>query len=197
MSQQSSSSSTNRITVHVMMQPTTQVPGYETRTWPAASVPAPSPPLPPKIVPVPPLGSTCCKPDLLHDCSCGPMCQCVGCISHPFNAATRQLISSVYQGQEHTRHLEPIVSPCCSLPSANNTTTAQSNAEDAFQMDWPVEDLASLSADPNPVSIERISWDDNFMFVDYPLHIGQCQGNKSDCMCGPSCQCGGCVIHGN
>lgn len=125
------------------------------------------------------------------------MCQCVGCLSHPFNTATRHLISSVYQEQGHTRHIEPLISPCCSLPSASNTATVQSAAEGDLQADWPMEELASLSADPNPLLTERINWNDHFMFLDYPLYIGQCQGNKGNCMCGPSCQCGGCLMHGS
>ncbi|OIW25123.1 hypothetical protein CONLIGDRAFT_684995 [Coniochaeta ligniaria NRRL 30616] len=31
-----------------------------------------------------------------HECSCGPGCQCEGCLAHPFNTPTQQYISSAY-----------------------------------------------------------------------------------------------------
>lgn len=136
------------------------------------------------------------------------MCQCIGCISHPFNDATRQLISSVYEDQWHTRPPGPPVGSCCApLPPVDNPATAAAAAaaaaststasEGALGIEWPVDELPSFSAGPSPVLNERMDWDDRFLFIDYPLYTGQCQGDKGGCMCGPSCQCAGCVIHGN
>jgi hypothetical protein len=35
-----------------------------------------------------------------HDCTCGPGCQCVGCITHPFNDATRNYVRSAHDAFE-------------------------------------------------------------------------------------------------
>jgi hypothetical protein len=36
----------------------------------------------------------------IHECHCGPGCQCIGCISHPFNDATREYIQSAQNAFE-------------------------------------------------------------------------------------------------
>lgn len=199
-----------RVAVYVVVQPPTQLPGFPSQGWAPAPAPATptalAPPPPPhQTVSVPTPASACGKTDLLHDCSCGPMCQCIGCISHPFNDATRQLISSVYEDQWHTRPPGPPVGSCCApLPPVDNPATATTAAastsaasEGTLGIEWPVDELPSFSAGPSPVLNERMDWDDRFLFIDYPLYTGQCQGDKGGCMCGPSCQCAGCVIHGN
>lgn len=69
----------------------------------AAPAPLQSPQQPPAASPspYPPMSSMsetggCGGQGLLHECHCGPSCQCIGCVAHPFNNATEQYVLSAY-----------------------------------------------------------------------------------------------------
>src|SRR3569833_2106400 len=36
-------------------------------------------------------------PFVAHNCNCGPTCQCIGCLSHPFINATQEYVQSAFQ----------------------------------------------------------------------------------------------------
>jgi hypothetical protein len=43
-----------------------------------------------------------CRDNRNHNCVCGPQCQCVGCLTHPFNHATQQYVQSAFRNAEAT-----------------------------------------------------------------------------------------------
>lgn len=81
----------------------------------------------------------------LHECNCGPGCQCLGCIAHPFNDATREYIRSAQNA------FDDFGTPYQSLQDLDsaNMPTAQS--------------IANLTLSP-----EQTLASEDFFFVDYP-----------------------------
>lgn len=80
----------------------------------------------------------------IHECNCGPGCECIGCIAHPFNAATQEYIRSAQNA------FDDFGTPYQSLsdidPAAVPTT----------------QSIANLSLSP-----EQILAPEDFFFVDY------------------------------
>lgn len=81
----------------------------------------------------------------LHECNCGPGCQCLGCIAHPFNDATREYIRSAQNA------FDDFGTPYQSLQDLDsaNMPTAQS--------------IANLTLSP-----EQTLASEDFFFIDYP-----------------------------
>ena len=75
----------------------------------------------------------------IHECNCGPGCQCIGCIAHPFNDATQEYIRSAQNAYEDFG------------PSFMDPTTAP-----------PAQSIANLTLSP-----EQILAPEDFFFVDY------------------------------
>ncbi|KAK6087658.1 copper fist DNA binding domain-containing protein [Seiridium cupressi] len=80
----------------------------------------------------------------IHECNCGPGCECIGCIAHPFNDATQEYIRSAQNA------FEDFGTPYQNLsdidPAAVPTT----------------QSIANLSLSP-----EQILAPEDFFFVDY------------------------------
>lgn len=80
----------------------------------------------------------------IHECNCGPGCQCIGCIAHPYNDATQDYIRSAQNA------FEDFGSPFQGMseidPAAVPTT----------------QSIANLSLSP-----EQILAPEDFFFVDY------------------------------
>ncbi|KAI0875717.1 hypothetical protein GGS24DRAFT_489075 [Hypoxylon argillaceum] len=108
-------------------------------------------------------------------CGCGEDCQCLGCATHPFNAAMQEYVLSAMQDEQS-------ISPPSLSNGDSNGAPATSEASPGI--------LPSPAPDGSPV-LEPGSTDMN----DY-LFVAYCPGSPQSCPCGDECACVGCMIHG-
>ncbi|KAI0540321.1 hypothetical protein GGR58DRAFT_158979 [Xylaria digitata] len=111
-----------------------------------------------------------------HQCGCGEGCQCLGCATHPFNAAMQEYVLSAIQ-DEHS------ISPSLSNGDTNGVSNATNEASAGI--------LASPVVDASPASEAGSTGMNDYLFVAY------CPGSPHSCPCGDQCACVGCMIHGD
>ncbi|OAA67948.1 copper-activated transcription factor [Niveomyces insectorum RCEF 264] len=136
-------------------------------------------------------GGPTMETDDSHMCTCGDDCECVGCVAHPFNNATRNTIQSAWS---------TLMDDASSATSSTRTVTAATLA--ASQRDsGAATDGASPQQMPTPSDTSGLSEDQvslpagDFLFVSYS--VAGCDGEGTICPCGDDCQCVGCTIHNN
>ncbi|KAI6083243.1 hypothetical protein F4821DRAFT_195042 [Hypoxylon rubiginosum] len=110
--------------------------------------------------------------DTNHDCRCGPGCECLGCVSHPFNETTLQYIRDTMV--MHNDYVSGKVDLSNGLmdPPLAGSKISPSPAQSPTDTDSPNGGETNLP-------------DDRFLFVNYP----------DPCMCGDNCSCVNCMIH--
>ncbi|KAI1502168.1 hypothetical protein F5X99DRAFT_169255 [Biscogniauxia marginata] len=135
----------------------------------------------------------------MHECTCGPGCQCVGCTAHPFNEATQDYVRSAMDSQYVTspaneeyvksiaeaRNSIPITIPTATLPPVGDGPSPTSETTSSDTVTGPCLEDQTLSPE-------------NFFFVQYDVEkmgLG-CDGKSNSCPCGDDCACAGCMIHG-
>ncbi|GAW13962.1 hypothetical protein ANO14919_033540 [Xylariales sp. No.14919] len=111
-----------------------------------------------------------------HQCGCGEGCQCLGCATHPFNAAMQEYVLSAIQ-DEHS------IPP--SLPNGDTSGAPNAASETSPGI------LASPVIDASPASDAGSTGMNDYLFVAY------CPGSPQSCPCGDECACVGCMIHGD
>lgn len=127
--------------------------------------------------------------DMGHDCHCGPGCECLGCLEHPYNSNTTNTMKSLYelQDQNHSAPsdggFDPIANGMTSHSAVDGGSpiTAHTPSSDTHSNGFSTREEQMLSAD-------------NYYWVNYPIG---CEGEEDSCGCGDDCQCIGCQIHGN
>ncbi|KAI1104948.1 hypothetical protein F4804DRAFT_341449 [Jackrogersella minutella] len=109
-----------------------------------------------------------------HVCDCGPECDCLGCLAHPYNETTTQYIREVMSFQENNPMNGKVDNgiPLPDLPMAVGETPPQ-------QTQSPSETESPSTKDLNMSPSE-------FLFVDY---------GSGMCACGDDCACLNCIIH--
>ncbi|TQS36990.1 hypothetical protein Golomagni_02549 [Golovinomyces magnicellulatus] len=122
------------------------------------------------------------------NCNCGETCQCVGCISHPYNDATKDYVRSAWQ------ILSMENASSASLKNASTTTENESlplqqNLENGSSPNPPTP--SSLSANGEEQSLSE----NDFLFVNYSFPLKCCPGGDANYLCGADCQCLECGIH--
>lgn len=157
-----------------------------------------------------------------HECSCGPGCQCVGCLAHPFNPQTLQYVGGAWDydidipysnGNNAANHNNNKAKRDNNDTSANgvNMPVAHTHGHGTNgQTPGPQRGASNEAASPQAQTpsdasgfTEELSASD-FMFVNLPLFGdgvnldtdgNACAGSMAFCPCGEDCQCVGCVIH--
>ncbi|KAK4462704.1 hypothetical protein QBC42DRAFT_326391 [Cladorrhinum samala] len=152
-----------------------------------------------------------------HECSCGPGCQCLGCLAHPFNAPMFDYVKQAWGSSPNnsangsasgSTNGSPAVAPIDMSPThinhhSNNKgiqpTSQRATTNGANGSESPPE-LPTVSNAGSPATLlngeEQSLPELEFYFVDLPIS-GFCEGNIALCPCGDDCECVGCVIHGN
>lgn len=133
-----------------------------------------------------------------HQCSCGDACQCIGCVAHPYNDATRKCVHSAYimshepsssvTGELINGRTNDTLFPSSSDPHANGNGHMHSSGEDISP---PHGDTPS---DSSTVEEQTLPASD-YIFVNYPFYGDGCGGDTNNCPCGDECECIGCTIH--
>ncbi|CUS11299.1 unnamed protein product [Tuber aestivum] len=148
-------------------------------------------------------------------CHCGPECNCLGCISHPYNPRTVEYVKGLrtFALNDYDQPMSPFHSQSNSptLPqphlngSANgvgeagdtiasahrHTATTRANINLIIQTPPPPpspDRESSAGAPENGVSPSA------FVLVDY--QIGPCSEAETACKCGDGCICLDCLSHG-
>ncbi|RKF61658.1 putative copper fist dna binding domain-containing protein [Erysiphe neolycopersici] len=121
-------------------------------------------------------------------CNCGDTCQCVGCVSHPYNDATQDYVRSAWQ----TISLE-------GTSSEAYTNGGQASHEDQSAESQQNIENKSVSNPPTPCSSngeEQNLPENNFLFVNYSFPSEVCEGEGGDFSyeCNNNCQFIGCDI---
>ncbi|MCJ1462657.1 hypothetical protein MMC07_001260 [Pseudocyphellaria aurata] len=156
---------------------------------------------------------------LSHDCTCGPSCQCIFCVAHPFNEPTRDRVQSLAhllsdEGEYAPKSpLQPSYgSPFHSATSPSSVTSTshrmhigeilhpsnlpQSRAftsGDYGGQIYPELPSGSLAETQQP-AVSSSGY--LTMAYDYdPLQLNRCTDSTGTCRCGDSCTCVGCFIH--
>lgn len=150
-----------------------------------------------------------------HECSCGPGCQCLGCLAHPFNAPMFDYVKQAWGSSANnsangstsgSTNGSPTVGPI----DMNTTHINNSKNKDIQPPSLRATNGANGSESPpepptasnegSPATFvngeEQSLPELEFYFVDLPIS-GFCEGNIALCPCGDDCECVGCVIHGN
>lgn len=160
-----------------------------------------------------------------HECSCGPGCQCVGCLAHPFNSQTLEYVGGAWDydgdapygangpGRNDVAAAAPMNGNPVPAAQANghginaNGTNGQSlNSHNANGVQQPTApDTGSPIQAQTPSDASGLNEElpaSDFMFVNLPLFQGalgmegdSCGGSSAFCPCGVDCECVGCLVH--
>ncbi|KAI1339598.1 hypothetical protein F5Y15DRAFT_78518 [Xylariaceae sp. FL0016] len=100
-------------------------------------------------------GSLCNNTDLLHECHCGPGCQCLGCVDHPFNSATEAYVQSAF----NFGNIEWDEMP----GMAGQLTPQEEGSDDVLSRPY-------LAGGNNGVGASHSHDEHRFLFVDFPIN---------------------------
>lgn len=140
---------------------------FEGRPDTNASAPAPQIPAQPDL---PPHGEVVSSVASLGDecgaggCNCGPSCQCVGCVVHPYNSATEDFVFSAYLD---SMGLADQPGQLWDSQHLGFATPEVASGGSAVDVSWPLD--PQLTYNPNfvgPVA-EDAHLDDDFLVINY------------------------------
>ena len=156
---------------------------------------------------------------LAHTCTCGPSCQCVFCVAHPYNAPTRDRVQSLAHllsddGEYGPKSpLKPTYGPPFhNVVNSNNTESAThrmhiddvlhpSNLNQPEGLSPERYNEVSLSELPT-TSLDEASHpavsSSGYLTMEYEydsIELGGCTDASGTCRCGNSCTCVGCLTH--
>lgn len=155
---------------------------------------------------------------LAHDCTCGPTCQCIFCVAHPYNEPTRDRVQcladllsndGVYSPETH---LSPYGSPFHSPTDSSNipSTNHRMHIEDILHpsdLSQSREFSASgygsggHSAIPNGSLAEAAQpaiSSSGYLTMEYEfasMPYERCADSTGTCRCRDACGCVGCLTH--
>jgi hypothetical protein len=148
--------------------------------------------------------------DPVNGCSCGDDCQCLGCVTHPFNNTTRQHVQqmgylmSFNEEEKSPQGSPPLMErliPTALVNAAENCAMADNRQH------WPTvhshSRVASTSNIDNPFSPtsptdyasgQQLMHPSEYYTLEYPVGLpGDC--SDGTCQCGNECGCIGCLVH--
>lgn len=155
---------------------------------------------------------------LAHNCTCGPTCQCIFCVAHPYNGPTRDRVQcladllsndGVYSPETH---LSPYGSPFHSPADSSNipTTNHRMQIEDILHpSDLPRSrefspsgyGAGGHSAMPNGSLAEAAQpaiSSSGYLTMEYEfasMPYERCTDSTGTCRCRDACDCVGCLTH--
>ncbi|KAK6516800.1 hypothetical protein TWF506_006686 [Arthrobotrys conoides] len=146
-------------------------------------------------------GNCCPPPDtsmpyaLPHgqECSCGPNCSCVMCITHPYNSASVAYIRNIHENmdtpeQSSEEHSPSTIGFSHSVSGVEFPPSGSVGMFGDAVLDNMLDDKDMISMQGNQLSPSA------FIQLDY--NLGSCSQHNGGCMCGDGCQCIGCLTHG-
>ncbi|KAL4786359.1 hypothetical protein BJX76DRAFT_321647 [Aspergillus varians] len=152
-----------------------------------------------------------------HSCNCGPKCNCFACPDHPYNDVTVQHVQEMGRiiaedsqtlGGESNRHDTHANGTHANEPHMDQPFVVDENhLKNSFDPmpsgqccgtdDGPLDDDHDAQA-LDPFTTDHLMAPDAYYTYEYQIGLpGACAGEASNCQCGPSCSCLGCLTHGN
>lgn len=156
---------------------------------------------------------------LTHSCTCGPSCQCVFCVAHPYNATTRDRVQTLAHLLPDDVDFPPknptqdsYTPPFQSSAESNPIITAPNRMhinEILHPSDLPQSTHFSSSDFSHEVYQEipgerlgevtqPAASSSGYLTMEYeynPLEMGRCTDATGTCRCGDDCTCIGCWTH--
>ncbi|KAJ5658567.1 uncharacterized protein N7484_002216 [Penicillium longicatenatum] len=167
-------------------------------------------PMSPFAAQIPYASAPAATPGDCLDCECGDDCQCLGCITHPFNKTTRrhvQEMSAMMSFDRDEQFTESVTEPWRRHPLHGNSMTHEQfmrqppidprthqtlNQYDYFDLNSAVP---SGYASPLPGNNQLMNTSD-YITLEYPVGIpSACSDVTGSCQCGNDCACFGCATH--
>ena len=155
---------------------------------------------------------------LAHNCTCGPTCQCIFCVAHPYNGPTRDRVQcladllsndGVYSPETH---LSPYGSPFQSPVESSNipSTNQRMQIEDILHPSelprsrefsssgygaggHPAMPNGSLAEAAQPAISSSGYLTMEYEFASMPYE--RCTDSTGTCRCRDDCDCVGCLTH--
>lgn len=151
---------------------------------------------------------------VIHTCTCGPSCQCVFCVAHPYNSTTRDRVQTLahllpddpeYSPKSplHPSFFHRIDDPSTAVPGTNvmhiNEILQPSDVTQSVPFHRPSFNNGTYEAVP----IESVSQppqsaiSSGYLTMEYKYDsIGlSCTDATGTCRCGDDCTCVGCLTH--
>lgn len=110
-----------------------------------------------------------------NQCGCGEGCQCLGCATHPFNAAMQEYVLSALQDEQ-------------------STSSSSSNGDGNGVLNTATETSPGILPSPIQGASPASESGSTGVMNDY-LFVSYCPGSPQLCPCGDECACVGCMIH--
>ncbi len=147
-------------------------------------------------------------------CTCGPSCQCVFCVAHPYNATTRDRVQTLAhllpedadytpQSPPYSSFFHSIDDPTMAVPVTNNMhlngIVPPSHMTPSMPFHGPSfsnDIYDALPTDINQAPQSAIS--SGYFTMEYqfdPTGFGGCTDATGTCRCGDDCTCIGCLTH--
>ncbi|KAI6246356.1 hypothetical protein HI914_05698 [Erysiphe necator] len=124
----------------------------------------------------------------VKSCNCGDACQCIGCVSHPYNDATQDYVRSAWQTISlEGNSSEPYANGGQSL-NEDQRAISQQNIENKSNSNPPTPSSSSTNGE------EQNLPENNFLFVNYSFPSEESEGDFFNYGCNNDCQCIGCDI---
>ena len=155
---------------------------------------------------------------LAHNCTCGPTCQCIFCVAHPYNGPTRDRVQcladllsddGVYSPETHlSPYGSPFHSPAdsSSIPSTNHRMHIEdilhpSDVPQSREFSSSGYGSGGHSAIPNGSLAEAAQpsiSSSGYLTMEYEyasMPYERCADSTGTCRCRDSCDCVGCLTH--
>lgn len=157
--------------------------------------------------------------DANHNCGCGPLCQCLGCASHPFNETTRQHIQEMgylmtsrnddlsaespgdSTNSPRIEHQYPNGNQGYSNLSINDVASLEQGYDNPYEHfanipgTTPLATPLQTSHNQNQGQIMMMQ-PNAYVTVEYPVGLlDPCTNMTGTCQCGANCACIGCLTH--
>lgn len=150
-----------------------------------------------------------------HTCTCGPSCQCVFCLAHPYNATTRDRVQTL----AHLLPDDPEYSPKSPLQSSffhsmddppravpgNNAMHINEILQPADLIQpMPLHGPSFSNGTYEALPIESVNRapqsaiSSGYLTMEYeydPIGMRECTDSTGTCQCGDGCSCVGCLTH--
>ncbi len=147
-------------------------------------------------------------------CTCGPSCQCVFCVAHPYNATTRDRVQTLAhllpddadyspQSPPYPSFFHSIDDPTMAAPVTNNMHLSgivhPSHMTPSVPFHGPSFSNDIYDALPTDIhQAPQSAISSGYFTMEYqfdPTGFGGCTDATGTCRCGDECTCIGCLTH--
>ena len=150
-----------------------------------------------------------------HTCTCGPSCQCMFCLAHPYNATTRDRVQTLAHLLPDDSEYSPKSPPQSSFFHGIDDPPRAAAGSNVMQINEILQspDLVQPLPFHGPgfsngtyetLPIESVQQapqsaiSSGYLTMEYeydPIGLRECTDSTGTCQCGDGCSCVGCLTH--